>query len=67
MSERLTRRNRIVCAAHQLVTRRVAELMEERVQLEEEVRQLRAAVQIWTAVAEQASLPAGPRAGEQGC
>jgi hypothetical protein len=46
------RQARIACAAHQLITRRIADLAEERAQLEEEVRQLRAAVEIWTAVAE---------------
>jgi hypothetical protein len=49
------RRNHLVCVAHQLVTKRVAELIKERAELEEEVRQLRAAVQIWTSVAQQTS------------
>ena len=67
MSETLTRRNGIVCAAHQLVTRRIAELMQERAQLEEEVRQLQAAVRIWTALAEQTSLPGSQRTGKRPC
>jgi len=53
MSFNSTRHNRVVCAAHQLVSRRVSELIQERAELEEEIRQLRAAVQIWAAVAEQ--------------
>jgi hypothetical protein len=40
------------------LARRISELVRERALLEEEVLQLRAAVQIWTAVAEQAALPA---------
>jgi hypothetical protein len=53
MSQKLTRQNRVICAAHQFVSRRVSVLIQERAELEEEVRQLRAAVQIWAAVAEQ--------------
>jgi hypothetical protein len=59
MPEELERKNRIAYAAHQLMTRRVSELMQERAQLEGEIRQLRAAVHIWTAVAEQTSLSSG--------
>ena len=52
-----SKRHNIACAAHQLVTRRIVELMRERAKLEEEVLQLRVAVQIWTAVAEQTAVP----------
>ena len=55
MAANISRQHNIACAAHQLVTRRISELMRERSQLEEEVRQLQVAVQIWTAVAEQTS------------
>ena len=58
MSAKHTKQHNIACAAHQLVARRVAELTRERAELEEEVRQLRVAVQIWTAVAEQTAIPA---------
>ena len=53
MSQHVIRQNKMVCAAHQLISRRVSQLIQERAQLEEEVRQLRAAVQIWAEVAEQ--------------
>ena len=54
------------CAAHQLVARRIADLIRERAILEEEVSQLRVAVQIWTAVVEQTAAPAGAdRCGNQ--
>jgi len=57
MAANVSKRHNIACAAHQLVTRRIAELMRERAKLEEEVLQLRVAVQIWTAVAEQTVVP----------
>jgi len=50
----------VACTAHQFLARRIGQLMREREVLEEEVRQLRAAVQIWTAVVEQTALPAVP-------
>jgi hypothetical protein len=57
MPAKISKQHNIACAAHQLVARRIVQLMRERAELEEEVRQLRAAVQIWTSVAEQTAIP----------
>jgi len=47
-----TNRGRRVCAARRSVAGAIASLQIERESLEEEVRQLRAAIQVYTAVAQ---------------
>jgi hypothetical protein len=65
MISRNSKTTRTFPAHYDPLARRIGELKRERAELEEEVLQLRAAVQIWTAVRRQVmSTAAGPEALE---
>jgi hypothetical protein len=62
MMAKNSKSTRTSCTHYDPLSRQIGDLKRERAELEEEVLQLRAAVQIWTAVRRQTMATAGPEA-----